>query len=57
VPDAVLDDCGHLYSRTYPSPNLALDGAGGLSLRVEPAPSAHSVRLTGLNREPITRTR
>lgn len=57
VPDADLDACGHLYARTYPSPNLALTGAGGLGLRVEPAPSAHSDRLTGLNREPITRTR
>jgi hypothetical protein len=57
VPDAVLDDCGHLYARTYPSPNLALTGAGGLGLRVEPAGSARSDRLPVMSREPITRAR
>ena len=57
VPDAALDDCGHLYAPTYPSQNLALTGAGGLGLRVESAPSAHGDRLTGLDREPIARAR
>lgn len=56
VPDAALDDLGHLYARTYPSPNLALTGAGVFGLRVEPEPSAHGDRLAVINREPIART-
>lgn len=57
VRDAALDDCGHLYARTYPNPNLAPTGAGGLSLHVEPTLSAHGDRLPVMNRDPIARAR
>ena len=57
APDAALDDCGHLYARTYPSPNLALAGAGGLALRLECGHSGRGDRLPAMSREPIALAR
>lgn len=55
VPATTIDACGPLFARTYPSVTCALEGAGGVALKVRPA-GVSAVRESGAL-APISRQR